>query len=74
MATSIPVGIGDFDVFILEFLLLLHPLLTQVFTFLSLRLLSLSIWQERGVDSGVLSQFWLLYWIPVFVHSDAGCG
>ena len=74
MTTSIPVGIGDFNVFILELLLLSHPLLAQVFTFLPLRFLSFSIRQERGVDGGVLSQLCPLHRIPAFVHSSAGRG
>lgn len=74
MTTPVPVGIRDFDIFILELLLLPHPLLAQVFTFLPLRFLSFSIRQERGVDGGVLSKLRPLYRVPVFVYSAAGCG
>lgn len=74
VTASIPIGIRHFDVFILEFLLFLQPLLTQLFTFLSLRLLSFSIRQERCIDSGVLSQLWPLGRFPILVHSRAGCG
>lgn len=74
VTTSVPVGIRDFNILILEFLLLPQPLLAQVFTFLPLHFLSFSIGQERRIDGGVLPQLGLLCWFPIFVHSGAGCG
>ena len=60
MAASVPVGIRDLNILILEFLLLLQPLLTQVFTLFPLRLFSFSIGQKRRIDGGILSQLSLL--------------
>lgn len=67
MTTSVPIGIGDLNIFILELLLFLQPLLAQLFTFLPLYVLSFSIRQERSVDSGVLPQLGFLRRLTVFV-------
>ena len=74
MTTSIPVGIRDLNIFVLEFLLLPQPLLAQLFTFLPFRLLPFSIRQERGIDGRVLPQLGLFYRFPVFVHLSPGRG
>lgn len=53
MTASVPVRVGDFDLLILDILLLLQPFLPEFFPHPSFRLFSFPIRQERGVHVGI---------------------
>lgn len=57
MTSTVPVRVRDFDVLVLEDLLVLDPLSSQLFPFGPLSLFAFSIRQERGVYCWVLGEF-----------------